>query len=385
MRNLFLINTPYHFIVSYFFVKSIQRNIPDSDNVFVFLENDTNAIKPIFNKLVNKDNAIKCKIYFYNCTKLRPKTFILNKRKFEGFIKKHQLDKKFNNVFFYADHPAANILLLKHHINQSKLLMIEEGIGPYNPLNVKKVNFKRKIKQFIMKSLKYPNATQKPFGQVITPNIALVSEKDYVYSEFAKEAIILNLPKGPFINIYIEEILEILEVNDKELQEFKRKMLFLSQPLEEAGYGKDEKFIIELVKLMKKNIIEMVVKLHPAENEKRVLFYESLGCKVLKKQSHLPVDLLFSILQPKAVLTVMSSAALNYSLRENGKVIWLENIFLNSNTSRFKIIEDIGKIRKLKSFSELSNFLKEKDEHEEGNDFTIDLEEWDKFIKNLIS
>jgi hypothetical protein len=174
-------------------------------------------------------------------------------------------------------------------------------------------------------------------------------------------------------------------VDIKDIIAYKKKILFLSQPLKEAGYGSDENLIIKLSNILKKNNLEMVVKLHPAENEERAIFYESLGFKVLKKHSYLPVDLIFSILQPKVLLTVMSSAALNYNLRENGNVIWLENIFLNSNTSRFRIIEDIENVKKPQSFGELNKFLLSINEVESLSTRNNVIEEWDGFIKNLLT
>ncbi|MBO8157760.1 MAG: hypothetical protein H0Z32_15135 [Bacillaceae bacterium] len=365
MRIVFLVNTPFHLYKSFIISKLLKKTGSDLIIDLINIEDTMNK----YQEILNGKKTPWHNIYFLNCQnrlyqtkKIKQLKFIL---KSNSFAKKYILDKKPHILVSFIDHHFFNakfIDIYKKQINKGKYILVEEGIAPYIKANYhKKTGF---LKQGIKKLIGVGNIKNLSQGRVFSPNVALVSDMRSLSKGYAMGAKLIEMPKGPFPLSITNEFNQLIESDQKilMLNTVRNSFLFLSQPLSEDKlftFEEEKQFIRELGKIIKTYDLKIFVKLHPRDSKKKEKIYNDAGFFCLKDLSDVPIETLFSIGVPKAVLTYFSSAAVNYNIRNNGFVIWLEEIFCRKKNIRQKqiLIKPSERLIKPKNFKELQQCI----------------------------
>jgi hypothetical protein len=395
LNYTFLCNTPFHVYISYVIACLLKQNRYSKKNTFnLVLAGSLNRYQK-----TSSDNS---KFHWTRVTKLgiTPNTPLFKKiclmrlanKKILKYIKNHHID------YLFVFNDCINSVFLEYFKEcypHSKVILVEEGVAPYvTPSKARP----HKLVKFIKKMLGFPNHEGKYLGELIQPDYCIVSRIDRVREGYGKGAFFIEWPPGAFpkdisldfIRLYMEDI----DFYNYQLK-YHNNILLLTSPLSEEGLLTIDQELshLSLVKEISYRLNKKIfVKPHPRENERKIRIYKDMGFEVLDFYKDIPIELLLIISQPEIVITAISSGAINYSFRNNGKVIWLGNLLFPSS-KQISLIDQLVNENKLfapSDTNELENIesiIQKKDTSDDQNlcAYTdTDETAWSKIVEHFI-
>ena len=399
LKYTFVCNTPYHVYISFILAKLIKNNNQD-DSVFNLV-----LVGDILERYYSAQSSgtmfnWNCVTFLYGVktAHFSPKIFLHNVyvlRLANKIARAYFNNNKVDFLFVFADNDAINTYYIRHFRTSNpngKLVLVEEGIAAYT----KPVFLKRGWKYFVKKTIKsligFPNPDNKPLGENSRPDFCIVSSIDSLKKEFGRGAQYIEWPRGPFP---IEISLEFMHCYLQELDDYtdiflyQQPLLLLTQPLSEDGLitVTQEYEYLRIVKRLAERIgKKIIIKPHPREKYEKINYYRDLGFEVLEKLKNIPVEIMLMLYQPKVVITVISSAAINYAMRNNGKVLWLEKIVMNGRELKNPLLDRLISDNKIYApnnivdLEELETYLFNDDKE---SDKTTELD-WSKTIEHFL-
>lgn len=254
-------------------------------------------------------------------------------------------------ITFIDHHPinASIIETYRRKLKNNKIILVEEGISTYINVTSKYDNNKifHKVKGKLKKILGYGNPEGKHVGQVCNPDVCIVSDVSLVRPGYGEGARFIEWPKGPFPQNLTKEFCNIIGLKNAFNLDYKVSGILLGQPLSEdklITWEKEKKIIQMIGEITKESGQPIMVKPHPRENKAKLNTYMDNGLVCNWELAHIPIEVLFSFYRPKFIISYFSSAAINYVIRFDGSVIWLEKLLLdNQEFSTTLLYNHLGK------------------------------------------
>jgi len=356
LNYTFICNTPYHVFISYILANLLKITEQNHKYNLVLIGSGLERYsKPRshsfglnfqWNSIIHLSKEVikaefSAKLFLYNLNTLR-----IARKQAKAYFKKNKVDY----LFVFVDNDAINSLFIQFFNKKNfngKLILVEEGTSAYiNPEYFSQKKWKKSIKSVLKKLFRFPNPEDNPVGENSQPDYCIVSKIDSLKDNFARGAQYIEWPSGLFPrDITLNFIYEYIhELDSEEDLLYQKPLLFITQPLSEDGVISITQEI-EYVKIVKK-IAEIegkpvLVKPHPREKKEKIKLYRNFGFTVLDKFKDVPAELLLMIYEPNLVVSVFSSAAINYALRNNGKVLWLERMIVKKKKLEFALLEKL--------------------------------------------
>lgn len=276
-----------------------------------------------------------------------------NKNKFMDYIEMYKYYKNiknilevnnfFNKKIYLQDHLESSFYFLD---KIEECFLIEDGLKNYDEVNLLKINnmnekikyneiFKEKILKGINKKYKILGLSEK-IKKIYLTGITEIPEliKDKVE--------IINL-KEKWEKLSFEEkeeILRIFDLKNSDLikwQKLENRILLITQPLSEDGIISEKEKIEIYKEIVEKNKLEnIMIKSHPREKTN----YKNIFPNIELIEGKFPLEILMLLgINFKEVITIFSTAALNFKGRTNVNFIGTEN---NEHLK-----EKVGEIKKV--------------------------------------
>lgn len=250
--------------------------------------------------------------------------------------------RRFAHGYFSSISPRALITFIDHHPVNATLLetyrriteagciiLVEEGIAPYVAERSisSTARIDRRLRTMLKKLLHYGNPEGKGVGRATRPNISIVSNRSAVSPGYAPGAQVIEWPQGPFPEVATDAFMRSLGFEvDELLARFSGSGMLLGQPLAEDGlltHEEERKYINLVGAAVKETGQAILVKPHPREHKEKVRIYQDAGLSPCWDLASVPAEIVLAAVRPKFVISVCSSAALNYTFRYNGVTVWL--------------------------------------------------------------
>lgn len=382
MKNIFLVNSPYHVILSKKIIE-MYNNGHNSENIAIVLKESSMMdinYDYIFNEVIymdqqkylNKGKNIldKIKILRYNKKICKNINNILNK-----------YDDKLQNIdklFTFTDDVAIHQKIIKYFKKKhnTKNILIEEGTILYYP---------RKWRSLI-KGIAY---TILGFGLCQPVQYGNNKYIDLVACKFPEKANSnrkkILLPNFTFniddIRIFPNLDYKYLEENNENSKQM--KLIYAGNPFSEQGIislEKERSILKDIIKICDKLNILLYIKPHPRENISKYNIDEYKNAKLIKNKE-VPIEIISCILGCQGAISTISSAILNMS--KDMKCFFLSDLFdvkFGMNDNIKSIAENLG-IKFPKTLYELEYMLS-KDiikytiyyKKNDNNNFLLELE-----------
>lgn len=381
MKNIFLVNSPYHVILSKKIIDMYKANGNNSKNIVIVLKESSMMdinYDYIFDEVIYMDQQVylnkgknildKVKILRYNKKLCKNVNNILN-----------EYDNKLQNIdklFTFTDDVAIHQKIIKYFKKKhnTKNILIEEGTILYYP---------RKWRS-IIKGISY---TILGFGLCQPIQYGNNKYIDLVACKFPQKANSCRkkilLPNFTFdiddIGIFPNLDYSYLEQNSEDNK--KNKLIYAGNPFSEQGIISLEKEISilnDIIKICNKLNILLYIKPHPRENISKYNIDEYKNVKLIKNKE-VPIEIISSILGCQGAISTISSAILNMSRDRN--CFFLSDLFdikfgMNDN---IKSIAESLEIKFPKTLDELENMLsksvtKHTVSYKNNNDFLISID-----------
>lgn len=357
MKNLFVVNTPYHLLTCFILTHSIYKN----DENYLVLMHPHGYEKWKTNKLMTYMSTTKCgyKQVFLLLDWLSSKNKKESYRKQANYVKETIKPLNIDKVFIGVDISPVNQLLVMA-VGKNQFYRFEDGMYSYfneNRRRKKSHAIFHKIKTYLLKFASNIHGNMFINTEAEGENPAGIA--DYVYHP---KLLRRKSPNTREISIsMIQEAIQDLNIKNILPTQFqKNSILYLSQPMVEMG-----KFTLKEEAHCLKNIINSVdkdailyYKPHPHDNPEKLSYYKN-NFKQLKIYEGIePAELLF-VDNPhlKAVISYQSSALMNVNKFSNNKIkaISLSDIFKTPIYPTYKEIMQQADISFPKKTDEIFN------------------------------
>ena len=357
MKNLFVVNTPYHLLTCFILTHSIYKN----DENYLVLMQPHRYEKWKTNKLMTYMSTTKCgyKQVFLLLDWLSSKNKKESYRKQANYVKETIKPLNIDKVFIVVDISPVNQLLVMA-VGKNQFYRFEDGMYSYfneNRRRKKSHAIFHKIKTYLLKFASNIHGNMFINTEAEGENPAGIA--DYVYHP---KLLRRKSPNTREISIsMIQEAIQDLNIKNILPTQFqKNSILYLSQPMVEMG-----KFTLKEEAHCLKNIINSVdkdailyYKPHPHDNPEKLSYYKN-NFKQLKIYEGIePAELLF-VDNPhlKAVISYQSSALMNVNKFSNNKIkaISLSDIFKTPIYPTYKEIMQQADISFPKKTDEIFN------------------------------
>lgn len=311
MKNLFVVNTPYHLLTCFILTHSIYEN----DENYLVLMHPHGYEKWKINKLMTYMSTTKCgyKQVFLLLDWLSSKNKKESYHKQANYVKENIKPLNIDKVFIGVDISPVNQLLVMA-VGKNEFYRFEDGVYSYineNRRRKKSHALFHKVKTYLLKWISgiqgnmYINTEaegESPAGKLdIMYQPWLLQRK----SPATKE-ITVKMINQAMQNLKSQQLLK--EVFQEE------SILYLSQPMVEKGLFTIEKEVQCLKKILLSigNKAVLYYKPHPNDSKEKLEYYKN-NFKQLKIYNRIePAELLFtSNSKLKAVISYQSSALMN--------------------------------------------------------------------------
>lgn len=360
MKNLFVVNTPYHLLTCFILTHSIYEN----DENYLVLMHPHGYEKWKTNKLMTYMSTINCgyEKVFLLLDWLSSKNKKESYRKQANYVKENIRPLNIDRVFIGVDISPVNQLLVMA-VGKNEFYRFEDGVYSYiNKSRRRKKSHAifHKIKTYILKWISgihgnmYINTEaegESPAGKLdIMYQPWLLQRKSPVTKEITVEMI-----NQAMQNLKSQQLLK--EVFSEEC------ILYLSQPMVEKGLFTLEEEVQCLKKILLSigNKAVLYYKPHPNDSEKKLEYYKN-NFKQLKIYTGIePAEILFtSNPKLKAIISYQSSALLNVDKFSNNKVkaISLSDIFKTPIYPIYKKIMQQSDVFFPKNVNEIIDMIK---------------------------
>lgn len=311
MKNLFVVNTPYHLLTCFILTHSIYEN----DENYLVLMHPHGYEKWKINKLMTYMSTTKCgyKQVFLLLDWLSSKNKKESYRKQANYVKENIKPLNIDKVFIGVDISPVNQLLVMA-VGKNEFYRFEDGVYSYineNRRRKKSHALFHKVKTYLLKWISgihgnmYINTEaegESPAGKLdIMYQPWLLQRKSPATKEITVEMI-----NQAMQNLKSQQLLkEVFKENS---------VLYLSQPMVEKGLFTIEKEVQCLKKILLSigNKAVLYYKPHPNDSKEKLEYYKN-NFKQLKIYNRIePAELLFtSNSKLKAVISYQSSALMN--------------------------------------------------------------------------
>ena len=352
MKNLFVVNTPYHLLTCFILTHSIYEN----DENYLVLMHPHGYEKWKINKLMTYMSTTKCgyKQVFLLLDWLSSRNKKESYRKQANYVKKNIKPLNIDRVFIGVDISPVNQLLVMA-VGKNEFYRFEDGVYSYineNRRRKKSHALFHKVKTYLLKWISgiqgnmYINTEaegESPAGKLdIMYQPWLLQRKSPATKEITVEMI-----NQAMQNLKSQQLLK--EVFQEE------SILYLSQPMVEKGLFTIEKEVQCLKKILLSigNKAVLYYKPHPNDSKEKLEYYKN-NFKQLKIYNGIePAELLFaSNSKLKSVISYQSSALLNVNKFSNGSkkaMSFMNLINTDHNKNYIKLMKnsnviDIGKL-----------------------------------------
>lgn len=274
-----------------------------------------------------------------------------------------ELRKEFNKnilICFSDQHYVSNKLInMFYSLNNHRIILVEEGVGTY----VIEEKHKDRLTSIIASKI-FGLHSQKYIGENSFIDTLIVKKPNEIPSIKVQGRKIIKQN-----NIFCD--LEWTKyIIDRYLKEFSvdnskyPRLLWIGDPL--GGDYIDEsselKIIESIFKVLSKEY-SVFVKKHPSEKNDRYTGVKNLfNVKEIEfgKYTWFPIEILINIINPKVIVTPMSSAAYNsYQTGFSGKIIYCYKLFgINECNDYFTMLSQKNNIYNVDSIKEIQTVLK---------------------------
>lgn len=356
MKNLFVVNTPYHLLTCFILTHSIYEN----DENYLVLMHPHGYEKWKTNKLMTYMSTTKCgyKQVFLLLDWLSSKNKKESYRKQANYVKENIKPLNIDKVFIGVDISPVNQLLVMA-VGKNEFYRFEDGVYSYineNRRRKKSHALFHKLKTYLLKWISgiqgnmYINTEaegESPAGKLdIMYQPWLLQRKSPATKEITVK----------MINQAMQDLKSQQLLNEVFQEE---SILYLSQPMVEKGLFTIEKEVQCLKKILLSIGSKAVLyyKPHPNDSKEKLEYYRN-NFKQLKIYDGIePAELLFtSNSKLKAVISYQSSALLNVNKFSNEKIKAVTFISFIDNS----IEDEYINLMKKSNVLDIMNFLNEK-------------------------
>ena len=311
MKNLFVVNTPYHLLTCFILTHSIYEN----DENYLVLMHPHGYEKWKINKLMTYMSTTKCgyKQVFLLLDWLSSKNKKESYRKQANYVKENIKPLNIDKVFIGVDISPVNQLLVMA-VGKNEFYRFEDGVYSYineNRRRKKSHALFHKIKTYLLKWISGIQGNM--YINTEAEGESLAGKLDIMYQPWllqrkspATKEITVEMINQAMQNLKSQQLLK--EVFQEE------SILYLSQPMVEKGLFTIEKEVQCLKKILLSigNKAVLYYKPHPNDSKEKLEYYKN-NFKQLKIYNGIePAELLFtSNSKLKAVISYQSSALMN--------------------------------------------------------------------------
>lgn len=360
MKNLFVVNTPYHLLTCFILTHSIYKN----DENYLVLMHPHGYEKWKTNKLMTYMSTTKCgyKQVFLLLDWLSSKNKKESYRKQANYVKETIKPLNIDKVFIGVDISPVNQLLVMA-VGKNEFYRFEDGVYSYineNRRRKKSHALFHKVKTYLLKWISgihgdmYINTEaegESPAGKL-----------DIMYQPWLLQR---KSPETKEITVeMINQAMQDLKSQQLLNEVFKENsVLYLSQPMVEKGLftvEEEANCLRKILSAIGDNTV-LYYKPHPNDSEDKLEYYRN-NFKQLKIYEGIePAELLIiANLKLKAVVSYQTSTLLNINkfLVKNIKVISINDIFNNSVSMPDKQLFIQAKVVFPKSEQEIKKIIK---------------------------
>lgn len=360
MKNLFVVNTPYHLLTCFILTHSIYKN----DENYLVLMHPHGYEKWKTNKLMTYMSTTKCgyKQVFLLLDWLSSKNKKESYRKQANYVKETIKPLNIDKVFIGVDISPVNQLLVMA-VGKNEFYRFEDGVYSYineNRRRKKSHALFHKVKTYLLKWISgihgnmYINTEaegESPAGKLdIMYQPWLLQRKSPATKEITVEMI-----NQAMQNLKSQQLLkEVFKENS---------VLYLSQPMVEKGLFTVEEEVNCLRKILSTLGEKAVLyyKPHPNDSKEKLNYYKK-NFKQLKIYKEIePAELLFyANTKLKAVISYQSSALLNVEKFSTNKVkvISLSKVFFKKVNIPYKLLFIKSKVIFLENEQDINSIIK---------------------------
>lgn len=345
MKNLFVVNTPYHLLTCFILSHSVYKK----DENYLVLMHPHGYEKWKTNKLMTYMSTTNCgyKQVFLLLDWLSSKNKKESYRKQANYVKKYIKPLNIDNIFIGVDISPVNQLLVMA-VGKNKFYRFEDGIYSYINENRKRKKSHaifHKIKTYLLKWISGIHGNMYINTEAEGENPA--GKLDIMYQPWLLQR------KSPATKEITVEMIDQAMQNLKSQQLLKEVfpeecILYLSQPMVEKGLFsiENEADCLKEILLSVKDKVVLYYKPHPNDSKEKLEYYRN-NFKQLKIYDGIePAELLItSNSKLKAVISYQSSALLNvYKFaKTNIKSISLANLLqIKIHPAYKKIMKETG-------------------------------------------
>jgi hypothetical protein len=254
-------------------------------------------------------------------------------------------------VIFADNHEiTAAFARLGKSIAGARIVMVEEGTAVYFSFrSVRAGLFRRWLRRVIR--------IDNPDGYSVgwSPNVdaIVVSHPELAHADYLQRRELFRFPPGPYPSRAVAEFLRLTELPIETLTG--RDIVLLGQPWVEIGalsVGEESELLksLDCASLARR----VLLKPHPFEPEGKYRFLSNIRVTD-EKLRRVPAEIIFEKIRPSVVISVFSSAVVNYCLRYKRPGILLAIAGLPEDVRRFmteklpsgatiKIVHNIGEL-----------------------------------------
>jgi hypothetical protein len=254
-------------------------------------------------------------------------------------------------VIFADNHEiTAAFARLGKSIAGARIVMVEEGTAVYFSFRLAQAGL---FKRWLRRAIRIDNPDGHGVGWSPNVDAIVVSHPELAHVDYLQKREVFQFPPGPYPSGAVAEFLRLTELPIETLTG--RDIVFLAQPWVEVGAlsaGEES----ELLKSLDCGSLarRVLLKPHPFEPEGK---YGSLSnIRVIdEKFRRVPAEIIFEEIRPSVVISMFSSAVVNYCLRYKTAGILLAIAGLPEGVRRFmteklpsdatiKIVHNIGEL-----------------------------------------
>lgn len=372
-RIVFIAFNPYHLFVSLYYAITIKER-KNIETVLIWQEYSCYNIDPAllhcaFDKIIVNDSIIQKKQSGFVRFIRRIKTggYIYRFTKNGRYIYRNRIN---NIVMCFSDQDPTTYRILKilQKGNNNYILLTEEGSAVYNTkavFNYKKIDYRYYLMKFYfflgVVHGKYIGSSQLFDAWIVKHTDMLPPVKAANHTIVPQNSIFYDV-------IWASKLTELNRIllNQVSIDRKKKTVLWVSGPLTECGVKQSEEIDLlrEIVCRLDENT-QIVIKLHPREPIDK---YDSINSesRIIKldlgEYRWVPIEYIVKMLNPYAVITIMSSAA--RSIFDNGirsKFIYCYKLFELQNVDEtvLEIDSDFSSSYVINNIDEINNILQE--------------------------
>lgn len=307
----------------------------------------------------------------------------LIKSDIDGFL----LKSKFSSIVVFSDnHDITSYLLQAAKINiNAKTLLAEEGTAVFFSYRRYELGL---VKATIRQALGFSNYRGYSIGWSPYIDSIIVSLPNIINEDYKQERHVYSYPSGPIPTDVIDLFGRLSELDKTPIDSITQDVFFLGQPWTDLGmwsHASEKKILHYLDKSALANRI--CIKPHPFEDKSKYRNLKNVSV-IDNLLLDIPAEVLFYRLKPRIVISVFSSAVLNYCLRYRQKGVFMvfdefpnnQNDFIINNFKHSEYIKVVSSIEELDDV--LNDFNVFQDNANEGE---LDLTHlWEASINNAV-